>query len=378
MANLLSNFSRGIIAFVIAPFLLAVPAAAVAAVDIDPGTTTSGLVAEDGTIIEECADTATETCTVAIDAAANEVGALVEVTENGSGVASGEVFTDFNVTGNGDGPLVGSFLSTEVSVSGVLSSLGPNAFASVRTSLEVRDTTADVLVAAETVIDDSITDGTRSISGGNAVVLPLPLTRGHSYRVSLIIKAQAAGSPGDVAGALSDFANTASWSELSVTAGDDPFALISQLDARVTQLETHVDTLEERVEGIATDVEELTATVEQLREDFDNHSHTYLTGKGKGHNNTEAETGAPLIPESEPVDSTGNAEDVDDGDGVAIENDLCPGTPVGAAVDASGCDLAAFCSLQERVNVCSKADWRGDEPRSPRDCRWQRGACEAF
>lgn len=30
-------------------------------------------------------------------------------------------------------------------------------------------------------------------------------------------------------------------------------------------------------------------------EGFENHTHTYLTGKGKGHNNTEAETGPPVI-----------------------------------------------------------------------------------
>jgi hypothetical protein len=354
MADLLMNFSRGITASVFALTLLALPVAAVAAVDIDPGTTESDLAAEGGNILEECADTATETCTVVINEAGNEVGALVDVTADGTGIASGEIYTDFNVTGIGDGALVGSFLSAEVDVSGVLSGLGPNAFASVKASLEVTDTTAGVLVAAETVVDDSITDGTISLSGANAVAMPLPLTRGHSYRVSLIIKAQAVGSPGDDAGALSDFVNTASWSGLSVTAGEDPFALIAQLDLRVTQLETDVDDLEETVEG--------------LREDFDNHSHTYLTGKGTGHNNTEAETGAPLLPPGEPVD---------DVDGVESGNDLCPGTPEGAEVDANGCELDAFCSLQERISVCSSADWQDDESRNPRDCRWRRGACEA-
>jgi hypothetical protein len=354
MADLLMNFSRGITASVFALTLLVLPVAAVAAVDIDPGMTESDLVADGGNILEECADTATETCTVVINEAGNEVGALVDVTADGTGIASGEVYTDFNVTGIGDGALVGSFLSAEVDVSGVLSGLGPNAFASVKASLEVTDTTAGVLVAAETVVDDSITDGTISLSGANAVAMPLPLTRGHSYRVSLIIKAQAVGSPGDDAGALSDFVNTASWSGLSVTAGEDPFALIAQLDLRVTQLETDVDDLEETVEG--------------LREDFDNHSHTYLTGKGTGHNNTEAETGAPLLPPGEPVD---------DVDGVESGNDLCPGTPEGAEVDANGCELDAFCSLQERISVCSSADWQDDESRNPRDCRWRRGACEA-
>jgi len=159
-----------------------------------------------------------------------------------------------------------------------------------------------------------------------------------------------------------------------VTAGSDPFALLSQLDVRVTQLETDVVALEGRVDGIEEDLGELDQKVEQLREDFDNHSHTYLTGKGQGHNNTEADTGGPLFPAS---DAAGDAGDSDDGDGVASESDLCPGTPEGAEVDASGCELEAFCALQERISVCSRADWQGDEPRSPRDCRWRSGACEA-
>ena len=339
----------------IALILLALPVAALAAVDIDPGTTASDLAADGGNPIEECADTATEMCEVVINAAGNEVGALVDVTQDGTGIASGDVFTEFNITGIGDGSLVGSFLSAEVDVSGVLSGLGPNAFASVKVSLEVTDTTEGVLVAAETVVDESIVDGTVPVSGANAVAMPLPLTVGHSYRVSLILEAQAVGSPGDAAAALSDFVNTASWSDLSVTAGLDPFALIAIIDARLTQLET--------------DLEELEETVEDLREDFDSHSHTYRTGRGVGHNNTEAETGTPEVPLGEPVD---------DADGVASEDDLCPGTPEGAEVDASGCELDAFCSLQERGGACSSADWQGDESRNPRDCRWRRSACEAF
>jgi hypothetical protein len=40
-------------------------------------------------------------------------------------------------------------------------------------------------------------------------------------------------------------------------------------------------------------VEELREELKELREDFEGHSHTYLTGKGEGHNNTEATTGPP-------------------------------------------------------------------------------------
>jgi hypothetical protein len=216
------NFSRSITAAAFALILLALPVAALAAVDIGPGERASDLAADGGNILEECADTGTETCTVVINAANNEVGALVDVTADGAGIASGEVYTDFNITGE-DGALVGSFLSAEVNVSGVLSGLGRRAFASVKASLEVLDTTFGVLVAAETVVDDSVADGAIPVWGANAVAMQLPLTPGHSYRVSLIIETQAVGSPGDAAGALSDFVNTASWSDMSVTAGLDPF-----------------------------------------------------------------------------------------------------------------------------------------------------------
>jgi hypothetical protein len=367
MSELRMNFSRGITAAACALILLALPAAALAAVDIDPGTTASDLAAEGGTVLEECPDSATQTCTVVINEADNEVGALVDVTDEGSGVASGEVFTEFNITGE-EGALIGSFLSAVVNVSGVLSALGPEALASVEASLVVTDTTDGVLIAAETVVNETIADGKIPVAEKSVVAMSLPLNRGHSYRVSLILKAAAVGSVGDVGSALSDFLDTASWSDLSVTAGRDPFALIAIIDARLDQLETDVAALEERVDGIETDIEELDENVEQLREDFDNHSHTYLTGKGTGHNNTETETGAPLLPPGEPAD---------DEDGLESDNDLCPGTPEGAEVDANGCELDAFCSLQERISVCSSADWQDDESRNPRDCRWRRGACEA-
>jgi hypothetical protein len=344
-------------------------------VDIDPGTTASDLAAEGGNILEECADSPTEMCTVMINAADNEVGALVDVTDEGSGVASGEIFTDFNITGE-EGALVGSFLTTVVSVSGILSALGPEALASVEASLRVTDTTDDVLIAAETVVNDKIADGKIPVAEKSVVAMSLPLNRGHSYRVSLILKAAAVGSVGDVGSALSDFLDTASWSDLSVTAGVDPFALIVIIDARLDQLESDVDALEEQVDGIEEDLDELTGTVEELREDFDNHSHTYLTGRGQGHNNTEATTTPPTGGDG-PEPNGDESSHSSDGDDVADGNDLCPGTPEGAEVDASGCELNAFCSLQERNAVCLSADWQDDESRTPRDCRWRHRACEA-
>ena len=176
MSDLCRNFFRGTAAAAVALTLLVLPVTALAAVDIDPGTTASDLAAEGGNILEECADTATETCTVVINAADNEVGALVDVTEGGSGVASGEIFTDFNITGE-EGALIGSFLSAVVNVSGVLSALGTEGLALVKASLEVTDTTDGVLIAAETVVNEKVANGKIPIAERSVVAIPLPRRR---------------------------------------------------------------------------------------------------------------------------------------------------------------------------------------------------------
>lgn len=53
------------------------------------------------------------------------------------------------------------------------------------------------------------------------------------------------------------------------------------------------------VDGLQTEIDELRSELEQLRSDFENHYHTYLTGHGTGHNNTEAQTPTPTYPESD-------------------------------------------------------------------------------
>jgi outer membrane murein-binding lipoprotein Lpp len=310
--------------------LLALPLAAHAAVEIGPGDTASDLVADGGGILDECATTATETCTVSINAAGNEVGALVDAGADGAGAASGEIFTDFSISVDEEAPLIGSFLSGQVDVNGLLRALAADAMASVDVSLHVRDMTAGVLVGAHTVVSDSVVNGSLPVSHSSAVVIPLPLTRGHDYRISLIIAAEALGSVDEGIGAMSDFVSTASWSDLSLTAGQDPFEPIAEIADRVSDLESDVDDLESAVSrlaaairDLAADLDELEAlvdrianalrdlqqTVAELREDFESHTHTYLTGRGTGHNNTQATTTRPsdgdLTPE--PRD-TGNGQ----------------------------------------------------------------------
>ena len=40
-------------------------------------------------------------------------------------------------------------------------------------------------------------------------------------------------------------------------------------------------------------IEMLKSEVDDLQEQYTNHTHEYFTGKGEGHNNTEANTGIP-------------------------------------------------------------------------------------
>lgn len=304
--------------------LLALPLAANAAVEIDPGYTESNLMADGYNTLEKCDATDTEACAVAADVADNEIGALVNAQILGAGAASGEVYTDFSISGDSEAVLLGSSVAARVDVDGLLTSLAVDAIASVDVSLHVMDMTAGVLVGAQTVANHTIVNGLLPVSHSNAVVIPVALTRGHDYRISLIIAAEAVGSAVELGGgsAQSAFINTASWMGLSVTAGQDPFGAIADLEDRVSDVEDDVawlipvvrqlvadlDALEALVDRIANALRDLQQTVAELREDFDNHTHTYLTGKGVGHNNTEATTTLPMDGASiQPVTTPGNS-----------------------------------------------------------------------
>jgi hypothetical protein len=322
--------------------LLVLPISAYAAV-IDPGDTASGLMADGGNILEECELGIGEpVCSVSFNLADNEVGAEVDADADEAGVASGELFTDFSVSGDSEAVLLGSFVSGRVDVAGLLRALAADAMASVEVSLLVNDVTAGgVLVGAQTVVSETIVNGSLPASRSSAVVIPVALTRGHDYRISLVIAAEAAGSVAETIGAQSDFVNTASWSGLSVTAGQDPFGAIAGLDSRVSDLESDMarlipvvrqlvadlGDLEALVDRIANALRDLKETVAELREDFEAHTHTYLTGKGNGHNKVPAITTSPSdgdsIPEATPPGNSGNAPGHNGNEGSDKEEDKC-------------------------------------------------------
>lgn len=108
------------------------------------------------------------------------------------------------------------------------------------------------------------------------------LIRGHTYRAHLTISLEAIAYS---AGQLKlDYLGSSSgvwWNDLKIKIAPD--------------LAERIDALEERVDS-------LEAANERLREDLENHTHTYLTGRGEGHNNTVAETSPAIIMDPEPVD----------------------------------------------------------------------------
>lgn len=150
--------------------------------------------------------------------------------------------------------------------------------------------------------------------------------------------AEASVNLGGISGILNNLP-TVGWNDIILKLGADPQEYIAEIEDQI----------------------------DELREDLDGHSHIFLTGRGTGHNNTEAETSSALLPLGELSD---------DMDGVPSAYDSCPGTPMGVDVDASGCGLDSFCSMHERARDCKRADWLDDESNNPWDCRWRRSSCE--
>jgi len=73
------------------------------------------------------------------------------------------------------------------------------------------------------------------------------------------------------------------WSQMVVTIGTDPAALVAGLEEKIAGLQEQID---------------------DLRGDLESHTHTYLTGRGVGHNNTVAVSSPAIIPDDTSADAT--------------------------------------------------------------------------
>ena len=88
-----------------------------------------------------------------------------------------------------------------------------------------------------------------------------------------------------------------------IVPGSDDFGEIAQLTVPLTpgepqpSLEQRVQDLESQVQTLLDQYESLQQRItdlEQAQGALANHTHTYMTGKGTGHNNTEVTTGPPI------------------------------------------------------------------------------------
>lgn len=284
---------------------------------VDPGGTLSDLDADEGstTCLESDA-----TCDAMVLLDQNAVQLLIDVGSDESSEQSVQISSAFTVSeGEGvaaESPLLNSIVSLDVFIEGLLEAVLETSSASYRVQVEVRDRTAgDALVANQTVSQEETGAGLLDVGSRESLVLNVPLTRGHTYDVILVLSATAMGATDG--SALVDFFNAGGlvgWESLTVMAGADPFGAIAMLssrvdglDRRLTKVEGDVAGLQEEVEDIQSDVrkltrrvkaleddvEEIDRTLERLIEAFRVHTHTYLTGRGNGHNNTIATTTAP-------------------------------------------------------------------------------------
>ena len=57
-----------------------------------------------------------------------------------------------------------------------------------------------------------------------------------------------------------------------------------------------------------------------------------------------------------------------DNDGLINTYDTCENST--GEIDQTGCTLVQYCNNQVKESACRYADWKNDENRSPRDCRW--------
>lgn len=292
MPNLsLDAFSRSVMLLTIAIGFVAGPVRA-----IDPDEVISNIGADSSAT--SCADA---TCEAIFDLPSSTL--QLKTTAGGDQITetSATLSAEFEVSAASADPadenkLSGSTVSMSVEAFGTLGAVGTASDAGYRIDVRVTDLDDGSVAAAQKIAEGRIRDGAAEIDAMELVVLSPSLTRGHRYRVDLLVKLDATAEPlGSASADLLMNDGFVRWQNLTVAAGSDPFEAIADLAGRVDALEDRTDELE--------------GELDQLREDFDGHSHEYLTGRGNGHNNTLATTTTPDGDSGSPsVDMPGNSE----------------------------------------------------------------------
>jgi hypothetical protein len=258
------------------------------AVDIAPGTTSSTLQAQgcevaSGNAVGACLSG----CIARCDLAGNTAKAYLDI----SGVTAGKrfaestVYTEFTVTESDDGAATSldATIAYDVSWAGGWTIAGVftgwnDAKSEITLTLTDLDTGAVVRTSSLHTQDtdgfigiDIIDVGFGLDQGSTANTIDVRVVRGHSYRLGLKVRSE--GKSLLNATVILDYLDGswgAKWNDLKVTVAAD-------LAEEIEKLKKRVDALEQ-------------------------HTHTYLTGRGEGHNNTEAETSKPILVVEEPSD----------------------------------------------------------------------------
>jgi len=304
----------------------------VAAQVFDPGSLHTGLSPTGGDVadcvVQDPAGSTTF-CDRSSTPGTSTITEYVYATEGGasSSTTAATLYYDFAIsasTSRAETPLIMSLISMDISWAGFLMSEGPRGSAQFKVEIFVTDITdmpevTDVAYALvenkeifgsqklELIADGAsitpISDFATQNEGPRQAVLPVALRSGRKYRVTLNVLTAAIGataSSGEArfaSGVSSTLGGPASadrfvrWNNLSITVGDDLLGI-----------------LVEAIIKNADDIADLKERLDNIENAITDHTHTYLTGRGNGHNNTEAETsGAALPPSIQPVEPAGGS-----------------------------------------------------------------------
>jgi hypothetical protein len=219
--------------------------------------------------------------------AAKEIKALSNVSTPAT-IGTGEAFSiinyDFDIS-HSDGTLnnsVGAWISYDVSWFGTQLILGIALNnASVEIDMRLRDLTENKLIYRDIIHEQDLkTQRVKFVnlgldydeSGSKILTFPAVLKRGHSYRLSLRLIASA-----------QKYAVTTTELISSNYYDGSRGAVLNNLHIKVGLDEK--ETLQKL------------ASIDSLKYKLENHYHVYLTGKGVGHNNTEANTTLSIFEE---------------------------------------------------------------------------------
>lgn len=203
----------------------------------------------------------------------------------GTGVATSQIFYEFEVdsTPSTAGNTVGTWINYSVEWDGfqlILSTLGTNA--SVVVELVLRDITDGFNMHVEPIHAlDLKTHSYKIITAGfdfndsglKRSTIPAVLKRGHTYRLTLRMSSTL------MVIAPSGTQSTCDYMD-GFTGGGNGGVRLNSLFVK-----------------LGVDEKELLRKLEG----FENHRHIYLTGRGVGHNNTEAQSSPPILEDKEPV-----------------------------------------------------------------------------